>query len=166
MGLGKTVQTLALICANPPGPGDPKTTIVVAPVSVMATWSYHIAKYINGGKKSSARLRVAKFHGPKRHGLLRKLEKQDIIDVLIVSYDTLVSEKKKFEKRANNDEISSEEESEEVEADSEYKEENYYHWDNEDDLSIFDLKYHRIVLDEGKYCFSNFLFGSSTTSFT
>lgn len=53
MGLGKTLQSIGLILANPPvgrngekvypyrkpkGPADPRTTLIVGPVSVLANW--------------------------------------------------------------------------------------------------------------------------------
>jgi len=119
--LGKTIQTLGLIRANPPakwtggGPRTkiPKATIIVAPVSVMNNWSGHIHKYVNvttyvardGTEKTRKKqvLRSAIFHGSKRSDILDKLERNQM-DVVIISYDTLVSEMKKLEKRQKEEE--------------------------------------------------------------
>lgn len=43
MGLGKTIQTIALIATNEFGKGP---TLIVCPVSVMSTWKYQIEEHV------------------------------------------------------------------------------------------------------------------------
>ena len=57
MGIGKTLQTIGLILANPPVSG-PKTTMVVCPVSVMSNWVQQINNFVKPGI-----LNVQLYHG-------------------------------------------------------------------------------------------------------
>ena len=94
MGVGKTLQTIALILANPPPQieksvmkGAFKTTLVVAPVSVIVAWQEQIQQHVQDGA-----LRVATYQGPNRKDILQRL---DEIDILIVSYNTLQTDYRK-----------------------------------------------------------------------
>lgn len=81
MGLGKTLQSIGLVLANPPKPNAPKTTLIVCPVSVMPNWIQQIEHHVQADT-----LKVAMYHGTDRHDLLTKLNE---VDVLIASYGTI-----------------------------------------------------------------------------
>ncbi|KAK8079650.1 SNF2 superfamily protein [Apiospora hydei] len=49
MGLGKTIQAFGCIAHNQPGPTDPKTTLIVAPSSVISQWISEIEKHLHTG---------------------------------------------------------------------------------------------------------------------
>lgn len=75
-GLGKTLQTLGLILSNPPEGHSypcknrqvrnrnaaPRCTLIVCPLSVMATWMVEITKHVNQGKKNK-NLTAMIYHG-------------------------------------------------------------------------------------------------------
>lgn len=103
MGLGKTIQTLGLILSNPPpnriyraeggrnplapvNLDEPVCTLIVCPVSVMTNWVEQINAHVKDGV-----LRAEIYAGSDRASLIPKL-KNNMIDVLIVSYDTLRSD--------------------------------------------------------------------------
>ncbi|CCG23827.1 hypothetical protein CORT_0E02400 [Candida orthopsilosis Co 90-125] len=90
MGLGKTVQALALILANKPKVADRKTTVIVAPVSLLRQW----AAEIQSKTQPSCNLRVGIYHGEDRKimSTVSALKKYDIV---LVSYGTLASEWKR-----------------------------------------------------------------------
>jgi len=62
MGLGKTVQMLALILANPQDreKTGSKTTLIVCPVGLLRQWKVEVEG------KTKKRLRVLIHHGPRR----------------------------------------------------------------------------------------------------
>jgi SNF2 family DNA or RNA helicase len=109
MGLGKTLQTIALLLSNPPegkdgikaypykrptgsGPKAPRCTLIVSPVSVMATWMMEINKFVN---KQGKVLNVEIYQGSKREKELIKVKRHKV-DVFICSYQTLVADFKKY----------------------------------------------------------------------
>lgn len=83
-GLGKTLETLTLIKANPTPPGFP--TLVVAPASLIHVWSQEIKKHF---QKNT--FQVYHYYGQHRIN-----EDIDWIllnhDIILTSYGTLVSE--------------------------------------------------------------------------
>lgn len=100
--LGKTLQTIALIVADeaaerqivPVLTADTTActagTLVVAPVSVMSTWSGQIAQHVS----AACPLRVLVFHGDNRRS--RSSSKQPVpaladYDVVVTSYGTLAA---------------------------------------------------------------------------
>lgn len=93
MGLGKTVQSLALIVSNKPEPESKvKTTLVVAPVSVLRVWKDEAAVKI----KRDANLKVIIYGGGENN--INKFKTWEDIaqyDIVLVSYQTLASELKK-----------------------------------------------------------------------
>lgn len=110
MGLGKTLQTIALLLSNPPegrdgikaypykrptgrGPKAPRCTLIVSPVSVMANWMMEIDKFVN---KHTKVLNVAIYQGSKREEELIKVKRHQV-DVLICSYQTLAADFKKYD---------------------------------------------------------------------
>jgi SWI/SNF-related matrix-associated actin-dependent regulator of chromatin subfamily A3 len=113
MGLGKTLQSIALILVNPAKRKSPKCTIVVCPLSVIENWETQINDYVGN------KLKVSVWAGSSREKLLVPLSHNQI-DVLIVSYSTLASDFKNF-KNSN---------------------------DEDDNFSIFNVNFHRVILDE------------------
>jgi len=148
MGLGKSIQTIGLILLAPAagvkydlpsitGELDTKMpavksskrcTLIVCPVSVLGNWTDQVNSFVAPGV-----LNVQLYHGANRHEILSDVQEGNI-DILLVSYNTLASDhdafaasldasangnKKKKAKRARTAA-----------------------------MSIFDIDFHRIVLDE------------------
>lgn len=59
MGLGKTLTTLSLIAANPAGPDEPRSTLVVVPLSLLSVWRQEIGSHVPS-------LQVFTYHGSSR----------------------------------------------------------------------------------------------------
>mmetsp|Transcript_11127 Transcript_11127/g.22142 ORF Transcript_11127/g.22142 Transcript_11127/m.22142 type:complete len:873 (-) Transcript_11127:81-2699(-) len=149
MGLGKSIQTIGLILLAPAagvkkydlpsttGELDTKMpavktskrcTLIVCPVSVLGNWTDQVNSFVAPGV-----LNVQLYHGADRHEILSDVQ-EGHVDILLVSYNTLASDhdafaasldasangnKKKKAKRARTAA-----------------------------MSIFDIDFHRIVLDE------------------
>lgn len=106
MGLGKSVQTLGLILLAPPVglkyeaprvdsagvpvPQNPcsksRCTLIVCPVSVMSNWTDQVSQFVSPGV-----LTVEIFHGGNRHAVLTEV-KSGRVDILLVSYNTLAAD--------------------------------------------------------------------------
>lgn len=81
MGLGKTVQTISMIAASNPKPGD--STLIVAPFCVLTQWLSEFRKF-------------SKFEPVIFHGGSRKLAiRQDIPNIILTTYGVILSESKK-----------------------------------------------------------------------
>lgn len=96
MGLGKTLQTLSLILTNQKPKkedkswkkhfeGIEKTTLVVAPLSLIRQWEGEIINRIS----KTHRLKVYVHHGPNRTKSFKELA---LYDVVVTTYQILVSE--------------------------------------------------------------------------
>lgn len=59
MGLGKTIQTLALLVSRPSKNDNCKTTLIVAPVALLKQWEREIRKKL----KADHKLSVYIYHG-------------------------------------------------------------------------------------------------------
>lgn len=89
MGLGKTVQALALMLANRSKDRKRKTTLIVAPVSVLHVWKGEIKTKI----KDSAKITSTIFGSS--NGKVTHWAQLSSYDVVLVSYQTLANELKK-----------------------------------------------------------------------
>src|SRR6266516_2900144 len=92
MGLGKTLQSIALILTNPlPSPAvqkyntPGKSTLVVAPLALIRQWEQEISDKV----ADSHKLRVCVHHGSQRTKRSADLKKYDVV---ITTYQILVSE--------------------------------------------------------------------------
>jgi SWI/SNF-related matrix-associated actin-dependent regulator of chromatin subfamily A3 len=90
-GLGKTIQVISLIMADrelgvPPKAGVAKTTLIVAPLSVMSNWSQQILRHVS----ETFQVNILNYHGAKRDALTP--ETVGHLDVVITTYDTVRSE--------------------------------------------------------------------------
>mmetsp|Transcript_45123 Transcript_45123/g.94645 ORF Transcript_45123/g.94645 Transcript_45123/m.94645 type:complete len:876 (+) Transcript_45123:187-2814(+) len=142
MGLGKSIQTIGLILLAPPkgvkynvpiisdadakspvpvNPSENPTkrcTLIVCPVSVLSNWTDQIGSFVAPGVLS-----VKLYHGTNRHAILPDV-KAGNVDVLLVSYNTLAADYDASGHGAAPKKKKAKRE------------------------SIFDIDFHRIVLDE------------------
>jgi SNF2-related domain/Ring finger domain len=147
-GLGKTLQTLALIILNPPKGQNgypyvrqsmsrgfnPRTTLIVAPVSVLSAWNMQIKEFVNkDGKKQI--LCVRNYHGANREDMIAMVSLNQV-DILLTTYGTLTSDFKKYIAEKENDPS--------LTAVSTSKRGTK----KRNVPTIFDLHFHRVVLDE------------------
>ncbi|OLN85717.1 putative ATP-dependent helicase C23E6.02 [Colletotrichum chlorophyti] len=88
MGLGKTISVLSLIVAHKSCSPSRKTTLVVAPLSLIRQWEDEIKKKI----KPEHGLSVYIYHNTQ------KVKAQELMkyDIVLTTYGTLVSDRKKW----------------------------------------------------------------------
>ena len=86
MGMGKTLEMIALVVSDKKKSDSPQSTLIVAPVGVISNWSGQIAHHV---KKDYA-LNVFVYHGAGK----KLLKPEDIAqyDVVITSYGTLATD--------------------------------------------------------------------------
>jgi SNF2 family DNA or RNA helicase len=90
MGMGKTIQTLALIHQHRFYPNVRHGgTLIVAPVALIHQWEREIVS------KSSIRLKVCVYHGPKKISTKEEMRKYDVV---ITTYSVLSNETPREEK--------------------------------------------------------------------
>lgn len=89
MGLGKTIQALALIVARPSPDPARKTTLIVAPVSLMHQWKREIQTMLKPGRHQRS---VYVLHGEKRGVSFRDLKRYDVV---LTTFGTMASELKR-----------------------------------------------------------------------
>ncbi|KAI5965652.1 uncharacterized protein KGF55_001014 [Candida pseudojiufengensis] len=90
MGLGKTIQTLALIVANKSNDPNCKTTLIIAPVSLLRQWAAEIQSKL----KPAHSLKVGIYHGDEKKQMVT-FSSMKKFDVILTSYGTLASEWKR-----------------------------------------------------------------------
>ncbi|OHW97628.1 SNF2 family domain-containing protein [Colletotrichum incanum] len=88
MGLGKTISVLSLIVSNKSSTPGRKTTLIVAPLSLIRQWEDEIKKKV----KTEHVLSVFIYHNTQ------KIKAQELMkyDVVLTTYGTLVSDRKKL----------------------------------------------------------------------
>lgn len=91
MGLGKTIQALALIVARPSTDPERKTTLIIAPVSLMHQWKREIHKSLKPGKHQRS---VYVLHGDRRGVRFKTLKSYDVV---LTTFGTMASELKRKE---------------------------------------------------------------------
>lgn len=89
MGLGKTIQALALMVSRFSDDPDRKTTLIIAPVSLIHQWKREIETKLKGGRHQ---LSVYLYHGEKKTTDYKKLKKYDVV---LMSFNTLAAELKR-----------------------------------------------------------------------
>ncbi|KAI0477367.1 SNF2 family N-terminal domain-containing protein [Xylariaceae sp. FL0804] len=90
MGLGKTIQAIALMLERPPTDPRQRTTLIVVPVALLKQWPREIEQRINPAQKLSCYV----FHGAGRKNM--SVEKLLRHDVVVTNYDTLGHEYKRL----------------------------------------------------------------------
>lgn len=93
MGLGKTIQALALILSRPSRDEARKTTLIVAPLALLTQWEQEI----NTKVKPSHKLKTCIYHGDKKKTL--KLSDLLLHDVVLTTYMTITLEHKNLGKK-------------------------------------------------------------------
>ena len=74
MGLGKTIQSLALILAHPSSNPKIKATLIVAPPTLLKQWQSEIEKRVQPFK-----FNVVIYHGTGRTRNITEISKADIV---------------------------------------------------------------------------------------
>jgi non-specific serine/threonine protein kinase len=72
MGLGKTLQVIAILLAEQEAGVKNGPSLVVVPTSLIFNWAHELARF-------APSLKVAIWHGPDRHALLRRLSDADVV---------------------------------------------------------------------------------------
>ncbi|RJE21170.1 SNF2 family helicase ATPase [Aspergillus sclerotialis] len=91
MGLGKTIQALALMVSRQSTDPERKTTLIIAPVSLMQQWRYEIQRMLKPGR----RLSVYVLHGERKRLSFPELKEYDVV---LTTFGTLASEFKRKNK--------------------------------------------------------------------
>eukprot|EP00980_Cylindrotheca_fusiformis_P021352 scaffold8235_cov113-Cylindrotheca_fusiformis.AAC.6 len=106
-----------------------KCTLVVCPVSVMANWTQQVQDHVPEGK-----LILQVYHGHNRQEILeQKVQQEDSVDILLVSYHTLAAE---YSATFGSTDLQPKEHQQAPMCKKRKRE------------TIFDVHFHRIVLDE------------------
>ncbi|GAA5838317.1 hypothetical protein JCM9279_003197 [Rhodotorula babjevae] len=84
MGLGKTIEAIATCLLNESRDSKEKTTLVVAPLALLAQWRAELEEKVEPGYLS-----ILTYHGADR----KKLRKKDLLryDFVLTTYGTLVA---------------------------------------------------------------------------
>lgn len=140
MGLGKTMQAIGLILSNPPagqkgypyiparskGTNRNRCTLIICPLSVIANWTLQIRRHVNmGGRKEI--LKVGVYHGPNRKNMIPLIQHNQV-DIVLTSYQTLAYDYRQY-----------------IDESDKKKPKKAKCYENE--IFIFDLCLHRIILD-------------------
>ncbi|KAK1655979.1 SNF2 family N-terminal domain-containing protein [Colletotrichum phormii] len=90
MGLGKTISVLSLMVSQKSTKPGCKTTLIVAPLSLIRQWEDEIKKKLKSGPPHALTVYV--------HHSTQKVKAQELMkyDVVLTTYGTLVSDRKKY----------------------------------------------------------------------
>lgn len=77
MGLGKTIQALALMVARRSTDRNCKTTLIVAPVALLKQWEREIQQKLKPDPRHI--LKTFILHGAQRHTTFEQLRKFDVV---------------------------------------------------------------------------------------
>ncbi|KAK8869977.1 hypothetical protein IAR55_000547 [Kwoniella newhampshirensis] len=130
MGLGKTVQSIALMAANPSQDRRVKTTLIVAPLALLSQWKNEIES-----KTTPGLMRVLIYHGQKR---VKSANNMKQYDVVMTTYGTLTSEfgsEHKHKKKVRIDDPDASEEDEQYTV-------------TRKQGPLMKVKWYRVILDE------------------
>ncbi|KAL8665591.1 MAG: hypothetical protein Q9202_002095 [Teloschistes flavicans] len=95
MGLGKTIQAIALMVSRRSQDPRCKTTLIVAPLALLKQWEREIRTKLKGGREHQ--LSTYLLHGTAR---ARSWEQLKTFDVVLTTYGTLSAELKRKEGQA------------------------------------------------------------------
>lgn len=124
---GKSIQTIGLILLAPAVQTTTRCTLIVCPVSVLGNWTDQLNTFVAPGV-----LNVQLYHGANRHEILPDVQSGNV-DVLLVSYNTLASDHDVFAASQDTDDNNKKKKAKRARTMA---------------TSIFDIHFHRIVLDE------------------
>ncbi|KAI9339258.1 SNF2 family N-terminal domain-containing protein [Pilaira anomala] len=168
MGLGKTIQTIALMASTMTSESDDededeqeerteeeeedhKITLIVTPLALIHQWVDEIITKTEKGK-----LRVLKHHGPNRTKNYATFKRYDVV---VTTYQVVASDmpstntdKKRKKKSIVDDFIVKDDEDDEEEGGGEKKSiPKHYTPLKKNHGPLFQLKWHRVVLDEAQF---------------
>ncbi|KAL7416498.1 SNF2 family N-terminal domain-containing protein [Mrakia frigida] len=139
MGLGKTIQALALMVMNQSSEPKKKSNLIVAPLALLSQWRDEIeTKSVDVDNPRQPALSVLIYHGAQKPKTKKEIRGYDVV---ITTYGTLVSEfpkpkkKKKKAPRVNSDG--------EVESDDAVQPRQIYG-------PLAQIEWFRIILDEAQ----------------
>ena len=87
MGMGKTLEMIALMVSDEQKSKTLKSTLIIAPVGVMSNWKTQIAQHVD----TRYALNVLVHHGASKKAVLKPAEIAEY-DVVITSYATLATD--------------------------------------------------------------------------
>ncbi|GAA5916809.1 hypothetical protein JCM8208_004781 [Rhodotorula glutinis] len=136
MGLGKTIEAIATCLLNESRDPKEKTTLVVAPLALLAQWRAELEEKVEPGYLS-----ILTYHGADR----KKLRKKDILryDFVLTTYGTLVAD---FE----DDEAIEKAAKREAKKAGEPEAWEGYLKASKGVGPMFDMSFYRIILDEAQ----------------
>lgn len=165
MGLGKTIQTIALMASTmtpeeeSADENDHKITLIVTPLALVHQWVDEIIS-----KTETDKLRVLKHHGPNRTRDYRVFKRYDVVVTTyqVVASDMPGSERKPRKKKAvipddfivedeEENSSSSSSSSSSSEEEIEEEKENLLKPLKKDHGPLFQIKWNRVVLDEAQF---------------
>lgn len=149
MGLGKTIQTIALMASTMTSEDDGESagsdhqiTLIVTPLALVHQWVEEILSKTDKGK-----LRVLKHHGPNRTRDSAVFKRYDVVVTTyqVVASDMPGSERKGRKKKVDPFIVEDSEES------GEDSEEDTKPNGKKDHGPLFQVNWHRVVLDEAQF---------------
>lgn len=160
MGLGKTIQTIALMASTMTSDEesaddddgeeqDHKITLIVTPLALVHQWVDEIISKTEGEK-----LRVLKHHGPNRTKDFAVFKRYDVVVTTyqVVASDMPGNERKPRKKKTTlSDDFIVVEEEDDDDTEEEEEEEEKQKPLKKDHGPLFQINWHRVVLDEAQF---------------